>query len=276
MNPYKPWSIPTDNVGHNGGEYFKIYPITECIEHPKHVPGSSSPWDFALCKLQSKADSAFPRAPIADNSYIEQLSHGTYLRTVGLGQTSYYSRDKSKQIKEVNVPYIHNDTCAGIMSRYGTIDHTMICAGGEGGKDACGGDSGGPLFDGETLIGVTSWGYMCAQQGIPGVYARVGEVIDWISNITNNEVRLYTRVTTGLLALSRYQFLIYPLLLSSSVLQRDLRSGLLPVLLRPNPCPLVMLGKSAYRATVREDKSWSVRMRKVTCLSTSPEEVNML
>ena len=54
-----------------------------------------------------------------------------------------------------------------------------ICAGKyEGGKDSCQGDSGGPMVcvnsaNEPVLQGVVSWGYGCADAGMPGVYAEV-------------------------------------------------------------------------------------------------------
>jgi secreted trypsin-like serine protease len=55
------------------------------------------------------------------------------------------------------------------------------------GKDTCSGDSGGPLFDidggpGGTplLLGITSFGLDCAQRGVPGIYANVGNFASWI------------------------------------------------------------------------------------------------
>ena len=101
------------------------------------------------------------------------------------------------------------------------ITETMICAG-EDGKDSCWGDSGGKSFsfsmssfnsiihrsfeikilthlnlsfsgplivneDGKyTLVGVVSWGYGCAMEGYPGVYARVSSVMPWIKEIVGS------------------------------------------------------------------------------------------
>ena len=62
------------------------------------------------------------------------------------------------------------------------IPRIFVCAGtSNGGKDSCEGDSGGPMIRRASsrlsyeLVGVTSWGYGCAQKGRPGVYARVTE-----------------------------------------------------------------------------------------------------
>jgi hypothetical protein len=61
----------------------------------------------------------------------------------------------------------------------------MMCVGGDD-KDSCIGDSGGPLiktgsnYEEDRLVGVVSWGRGCAEEGVPGVYARISYFYDWI------------------------------------------------------------------------------------------------
>jgi len=61
------------------------------------------------------------------------------------------------------------------------------CAGWpEGRKDACSGDSGGPLIcvskDNQPVLwGLTSFGIRCGERNSPGVYARVEKYMSWIA-----------------------------------------------------------------------------------------------
>lgn len=64
-------------------------------------------------------------------------------------------------------------------------DEIHICAGVlEGGRDACVGDSGGPMVDTETMVqyGVISFGRGCARPDTPGGYVRLSAFMDWIDD----------------------------------------------------------------------------------------------
>jgi len=100
-----------------------------------------------------------------------------------------------------NVPVVANEVASinyDPIYGSGSITPRMLAAGYEsGGVDTCQGDSGGPLAVpyeaspvGYLLAGVTSWGYGCARENYPGIYARISVFQDWIEDQlgTNSEV----------------------------------------------------------------------------------------
>ncbi|XP_023934511.2 trypsin, alkaline C-like [Bicyclus anynana] len=88
-------------------------------------------------------------------------------------------------LREVSVYTINNQLCAG---RYATLSWpitvtpNMICSGilDVGGKDACHGDSGGPMYLGHVVIGIISGGYSCANCTFPGISIAVASYTNWI------------------------------------------------------------------------------------------------
>ncbi|RHY81499.1 hypothetical protein DYB35_013970, partial [Aphanomyces astaci] len=97
----------------------------------------------------------------------------------------YTDGPTSPVLLEADMVIWENSKCHATFNKYNNLNVTssMICAGGEL-KDTCQDDSGGPLTvtrNGEEyLVGVTSWGIGCAKPGLPGVYARISEVRDFI------------------------------------------------------------------------------------------------
>ncbi|XP_033329077.2 anionic trypsin [Megalopta genalis] len=87
-------------------------------------------------------------------------------------------------LRHVNISLIPPEQC-----QINEIDKKVhICAGvEEGGKDACHGDSGGPLLCKDIQVGIVSWGKGCARAGTPGVYTRLDAYLDWMNySILNN------------------------------------------------------------------------------------------
>lgn len=97
-----------------------------------------------------------------------------------------------ENLMEIEIPIVNHDTCqeAYIPLRK-KVTKDMICAGEkEGGKDACAGDSGGPMVtkDAERdqwyLVGVVSWGEDCGKKDRYGVYSYIYPNKDWIQRVT--------------------------------------------------------------------------------------------
>ncbi|XP_048070913.1 mannan-binding lectin serine protease 1 isoform X6 [Ursus arctos] len=95
-------------------------------------------------------------------------------------------------LMEIEIPIVDHRTCQEAyapLKRKVTRD--MICAGEkEGGKDACAGDSGGPMvtLDKERghwyLVGTVSWGEDCGKKDRYGVYSYIYHNKDWIQRVT--------------------------------------------------------------------------------------------
>ncbi|XP_047500102.1 trypsin-1-like [Penaeus chinensis] len=114
---------------------------------------------------------------------------GRNATATGWGRLSY-NGEQSETAQEVSLPVRSRKECTEAFGRLFT-DH-MICAGvAEGGKDACKGDSGGPLTvqeaDGRhTLAGIVSWGDGCGKPGLYGVYSETRDYLDFIEDVAKN------------------------------------------------------------------------------------------
>jgi len=94
------------------------------------------------------------------------------------------------ELFEVDLSLVDNETCNPLMGNL--IDDDMVCAGDlAGGVGSCKGDSGGPLVlqqpEKNYLVGITSWGFGCAQPDFYGVYNRVSYFKSSIDALINNQ-----------------------------------------------------------------------------------------
>lgn len=171
------------------------------IVHENYNSPYQSSNDIALLKLAEAVDLNVhtPACLPALNTDYTGKTGSVY----GWGTTNSCPNSGIEQImREVEVPIVSDTTCAAAsgaavtfsdgagscttqaLNYNGKISEDMVCAGAQG-KDACQGDSGGPftvksVANQHELVGVVSWGYGCAADGLYGVYSEVAKLRTWI------------------------------------------------------------------------------------------------
>ncbi|KAL6446348.1 hypothetical protein ACFW04_001141 [Cataglyphis niger] len=95
----------------------------------------------------------------------------------------YTNKEKiSDVLMGVYVEYVPFEICS---SYYGSdVKNNYHLCYGTRGKDACFGDSGGPLANRKTIYGIVSFGNGCGD--ITGVYVKVSSYLKWIKTIMNS------------------------------------------------------------------------------------------
>ncbi|XP_044756224.1 trypsin-1-like [Coccinella septempunctata] len=157
-----------------------VYEISYKIEHPKYQVQDFI-YDIALLKLTEELVYSDKVKPVnLPHRNDPDPEPGTFATVSGFGQLDAESKKMSRHLMATDVPIISRRKCKKLYPRY-VVDETMICAAApEGGKDACSGDSGGPLILDDVQIGVVSWGIGCASAEHPGVYASVKKALKFI------------------------------------------------------------------------------------------------
>lgn len=157
--------------------------VKRIVKHPDYVSYAAN--DIALLELQSNS----AQTPVtiysgASEQNINPTLLGLMTTLTGWGladtPTSWYY---PSVLQQVELPVVANSYCNNAFGV--TLSSSQICAGYNTAKDACGGDSGGPLMlqvDGEwTHVGLVSYGANCKTvQGYYGVYTRTSSFVDFI------------------------------------------------------------------------------------------------
>ncbi|CAK9296354.1 unnamed protein product [Gordionus sp. m RMFG-2023] len=174
-------------------DYRQTFRVIKIIQHKAYVKNINEN-DIALLKLDKDIRFNSRIQPVCLPEFKYYPEEGTFCQVVGWGRTKTKDTFQySNQIRQVKVPILSNYVCNEWLKKSeAEIKDTMLCAGyEEGKKDACQGDSGGPLLckndRGQWEIqGIVSWGILCAEPKLPGVYTRVPMYVDWIlHNIQN-------------------------------------------------------------------------------------------
>lgn len=171
--------------------------IEKAISHPNYISSSSEQfYDIALLRLEQTVtytDFIRPICLPASTELCGSMFVNATMEVAGWGATNKPKAASSPVKMVIYVGIWETDKCQNIYkSSNRFIDGTHhLCAGGVTGIDACRGDSGGPLMLPELInnrfiyfvAGVISFGPRpCGYNGWPGVYARVGNYVEWIKS----------------------------------------------------------------------------------------------
>mmetsp|Transcript_13856 Transcript_13856/g.18546 ORF Transcript_13856/g.18546 Transcript_13856/m.18546 type:complete len:342 (+) Transcript_13856:340-1365(+) len=158
--------------------------IENCYVHPDFSwpdPKTKNPptYDFQLCRLTET--SSMPKVRLAE---ADRILRDRTLTVIGMGAEVDGGRS-TFMLSKAEVPFQPKNVCSATYPRDFMPDN-MLCAGG-GSKDACRGDSGGPLLDYVSTqfiqVGIVSFGYGCGVDGYYGVYADVRTQRAWIDRV---------------------------------------------------------------------------------------------
>ncbi|MFN8444700.1 MAG: serine protease [Caldilineaceae bacterium] len=171
----------------------QVFQVARAIQHPDFVP-STFDNDVALIELtQPVVQSPWVRAiNRSRNSRDDALwQPGQEAVVIGWGFTSEAGGTPAV-LQEVTVPIAEQTECNSVFGN--AITANMLCAGPvAGSKDACRGDSGGPLMVADEagiyhVVGLVSWGNGCARPNRFGVYTRLSRYEKWIDDYVNDDL----------------------------------------------------------------------------------------
>ncbi|XP_072270079.1 granzyme A-like [Pyxicephalus adspersus] len=115
------------------------------------------------------------------------VTEGTVCDTAGWGAIRSNGRKFPNKLMEVELPVISRNKCAVKWKPVKITENMMCTFDASGKKDACVGDSGGPLLCQKALRGIVSFGPMkCADGEHPGVYTFLTKAhVNWIEEKIN-------------------------------------------------------------------------------------------
>jgi trypsin len=151
--------------------------VTAIYVHPKFSPETMH-YDAALLIL-ARPVTGVRTVPLASVSPLA----GSKVSAAGWGKTQAGGATSPGGLRSVGLEIGTERACAHGNAALGSyFAPTMLCASNPG-RDTCSGDSGGPLVATSNgrleLVGITSFGFGCAQAAHPGVYTRVSAIRAW-------------------------------------------------------------------------------------------------
>ncbi|XP_008139902.2 brain-specific serine protease 4 [Eptesicus fuscus] len=166
--------------------------IAWALPHPVYSWKEGSRADIALVRLEHPIQFSERILPICLPDSSIHLPPNTNCWIAGWGSVhDGVPLPHPQTLQKLKVPIIDSEICGRLYWRGAgqeAITEDMLCAGYlEGERDACLGDSGGPLMcqvEGSWLLaGIISWGEGCAERNRPGVYISLASHRSWVQRI---------------------------------------------------------------------------------------------
>ncbi|CAM9209603.1 unnamed protein product [Lampetra planeri] len=177
------WSAHLGMLTQGGAKH--ISEIRRIVLHEYYNPYT---FDYDIALLQLKKPWSPSLSSLVQPVCLPSASHTVTDRhrcwVTGWGYRTEEDKVLPSVLQKAEVSVLSQTECK---KSYGPVSPRMLCAGVPSGeKDACRGDSGGPLSCQAPgggrwfLIGIVSWGAGCGRPNLPGVYTRVNKFTSWI------------------------------------------------------------------------------------------------
>ncbi|KAM6150829.1 hepatocyte growth factor activator [Erethizon dorsatum] len=169
----------------------QTFAIEKYVPYPLYSVFNPSDHDLVLIRLRKKGDRCAVRSqfvqPICLPEPGSSFPAGHKCQISGWGHMDEQVSGYASSLREALVPIVADHKCSSPEVYGADVSPNMLCAGYFDCKsDACQGDSGGPLVCEKSgvayLYGIISWGDGCGRLNKPGVYTRVANYVDWISD----------------------------------------------------------------------------------------------
>ncbi|MCI4386681.1 hypothetical protein PGIGA_G00065300 [Pangasianodon gigas] len=157
---------------------------------PEKFNNKTKVHDIMLLKLQNKVQLRKNKVEVKTiRKPTTDVPAGTKCEVRGWGTTQVEQPKYCDTLQEVEVTVVDRELCNCFYNNNPVITDDMLCAGDkQGKKDACWGDSGGPLECKKSIVGVVSGGNGCGNPKKPGVYTLFSKShVSWINDILKKQ-----------------------------------------------------------------------------------------
>lgn len=157
-------------------------------------PNWQTTYDVSVIVLNTPITNVTPRPVATTDCTMTSFSSKPAVQLVGFGATDINAQAPNTKLYEVTVPVTDAACSNATLGCKPAVAPGGEFAAGDGVKDSCNGDSGGPVYlntpRGYVLIGAVSRAYDNATQacGQGGIYVRADKVLAWIETTTGKTV----------------------------------------------------------------------------------------